>query len=122
MGMFDTIIFDRPIPSPKCEAEIRSDRPMPSRARSTSTTSVTPSVAHAEQIRVVCDEPPEVSKDLDGSNACEAFTMRYYLAVYRSAPLGVVGIERDTRVHFRAAPRSGSATSALGHDQTSILC
>ena len=26
MGMFDTIIFDRPIPCPKCGAEIRSDQ------------------------------------------------------------------------------------------------
>ena len=26
MGMFDTIIFDRPIPCPKCEAAIRSER------------------------------------------------------------------------------------------------
>jgi len=26
MGMFDTIIFDQPIPCPKCGAEIRSDQ------------------------------------------------------------------------------------------------
>jgi hypothetical protein len=26
MGMFDTIIFDRPIPCPKCGAAIRSDQ------------------------------------------------------------------------------------------------
>ena len=26
MGMFDTIIFDRSIPCPKCGAEIRSDQ------------------------------------------------------------------------------------------------
>jgi predicted RNA-binding Zn-ribbon protein involved in translation (DUF1610 family) len=26
MGMFDTIVFDRPIPCPKCGAEIRSNQ------------------------------------------------------------------------------------------------
>jgi len=26
MGLFDTIIFDRPLPCPKCGAEIRSDQ------------------------------------------------------------------------------------------------
>jgi len=84
MGMFDTILFDRPIPCPKCGPRSARIRPRPSSARSTSIGSVTPSVAHAEEIRIVGD-------DLY-CDACKAFTARYYLAVYRGV---LIGIEQE---------------------------
>ena len=83
MGMFDTIIFDRPIPCPKCGAEIRSDQTKAFEC-TLDDYRIGDCIAHAEEIRIVGD-------DLY-CDACKAFTTRYYLAVYRGV---LVGIEQE---------------------------
>jgi len=84
MGMFDTIIFDRPIPCPKCGAEIRSDQTKAFEC-TLDDYRVGDCVAHAEEIRIVRDEL--------FCGKCTAFTgAYYYLAVYRGI---LVGIEQE---------------------------
>lgn len=83
MGMFDTIIFDRPIPCAKCGAEIRSDQTKAFEC-TLDDYRIGDCIAHAEEIRIVGD-------DLY-CDACKAFTTRYYLAVYRGV---LVGIETE---------------------------
>jgi hypothetical protein len=83
MGMFDTIIFDRSIPCPKCGAEIRSDQTKAFEC-TLDDYRIGDCVAHAEEIRIVGDELY--------CEACKAFTTRYYLAVYRGV---LVGIEQE---------------------------
>ena len=83
MGMFDTIIFDRPIPCPKCGAEIRSDQTKAFEC-TLDEYRIGDCIAHAEEIRIVGDELY--------CEACKAFTTRYYLAVYRGI---LVGIEQE---------------------------
>ena len=83
MGMFDTIIFDRPIPCPKCGAEIRSDQTKAFEC-TLDDYRIGDCIAHAEEIRIVGDELY--------CEACKAFTTRYYLAVYRGV---LVGIEQE---------------------------
>lgn len=84
MGMFDTIIFDRPIPCPKCGAEIRSDQTKAFEC-TLDEYRVGDCIAHAEEIRIVGDEL--------FCGQCRGFTgTRYYLAVYRGI---LVGIEQE---------------------------
>jgi hypothetical protein len=83
MGMFDTILFDRPIPCPKCGAEIRSDQTKAFEC-TLDDYRIGDCIAHAEEIRIVGDELY--------CEACKAFTTRYYLAVYRGV---LVGIEQE---------------------------
>ena len=65
MGMFDTIIFDRPIPCPKCGAEIRSDQTKAFEC-TLDEYRIGDCIAHAEEIRIVGDELY--------CEACKAFT------------------------------------------------
>ena len=105
--MFDTIIFDRPIPCAKCGAEIRSDQTKAFECI-LDEYRIGDCIAHAEEVgsrgcRCI------VGDDLY-CDACKAFTTRYYLAVYRGV---LIGIEQDAGAHFRAAPRRscGASTS-----------
>ena len=85
MGMFDTIIFDRPIPCPKCGAEIRSDQTKAFEC-TLDDYRIGDCVAHAEEIRIVRDEL--------FCGKCTEFTgAYYYLAVYRGI---LVGIDNST--------------------------
>ena len=84
MGMFDTIIFDRPIPCPKCGAEIRSDQTKAFECM-LDDYRIGDCIAHAEEIRIVRDEL--------FCGKCTEFTgAYYYLAVYRGV---LVGIEQE---------------------------
>ena len=51
MGMFDTIIFNRPIPCPKCGAEIRSDQTKAFEC-TLDDYRIGDCIAHAEEIRI----------------------------------------------------------------------
>lgn len=55
MGMFDTIIFDRPFPCAKCGAEIRSDQTKAFEC-TLDDYHIGDCIAHAEEIRIVGDE------------------------------------------------------------------
>ncbi len=81
MGMFDTLIFDRPIPCPKCGAEIRSDQTKAFEC-TLDEYRIGDCVAHAEESRIVRDEL--------FCWQCKAFTgTHYYLAVYRGILVGI---------------------------------
>jgi hypothetical protein len=84
MGMFDTIIFDRPIPCAQCGAEIRSDQTKAFEC-TLDDYRIGDCIAHAEEIRIVRDEL--------FCGKCTEFTgAYYYLAVYRGV---LVGIEQE---------------------------
>jgi hypothetical protein len=84
MGMFDTIIFDRPIPCAKCGAEIRSDQTKAFEC-TLDEYRIGDCIAHAEESRIVRDEL--------FCWQCKEFTgTHYYLAVYRGI---LVGIEQE---------------------------
>lgn len=89
MGMFDTIIFDRPIPCAKCGAEIHSDQTKAFECI-LGEYRIGDCIAHAEEVGSLgcrCI----VGDDLY-CGACKAFSTRYYLAVYRGV---LVGIEQE---------------------------
>jgi hypothetical protein len=84
MGMFDTIIFDQPLPCPKCGVEIRSAQTKAFEC-TLDDYRIGDCVAHAEESRIVRDEL--------FCWQCRAFTgTHYYLAVYRGI---LVGIEQE---------------------------
>lgn len=84
MGMFDTIIFEKPISCPTCGAEIRSDQTKAFEC-TLENYRIGDCIAHAEESRIIGDE-------LFCSH-CRAMTgTRYYLAVYRGI---LVGIEQE---------------------------
>jgi hypothetical protein len=83
MGMYDTIIFARPIPCSKCGAEIRSDQ-IKAFDCALHEYRIGDCIAHAEEIRVVSDELY--------CEECKAYTTHYYLAVHRGV---LVGIEQE---------------------------
>ena len=89
MGMFDTIIFDRPIPCPKCGAEIRSDQ---TKAFECTLDDAATAVAVAS---ATASRTPRISAS--SAMTCTArharrSPTRYYLAVYRGV---LVGIEQE---------------------------
>ncbi|NUQ38400.1 MAG: hypothetical protein HUU23_11505 [Caldilineales bacterium] len=83
--MFDTIIFDQPIPCPRCGAAIGSDQTK-AFERTLEEYRIGDCIAHAEEIRIVGD-------DLY-CHACHTYTTRYYLAVYRGILVGIE-LERE---------------------------
>lgn len=84
MGMIDTILFDQPIPCPKCGAEITFDQTKAFEC-TLDEYRIGDCVAHAEEIRVVRDEL--------FCGQCKKVTEKHtYLVVYRGI---LAGIEED---------------------------
>lgn len=111
MGMFDTILFDPPIPCPKCGAEITSDQ---TKAFECTLDEYRNGdcISHAEEIRVVRDEL--------FCGHCKQFTEKYYyLAVYRGI---LAGIEQDLESAERRLRTFGFETLILWyHDMYAKL-
>lgn len=94
MGMFDTIIFDQPIPCPKCGAEIRSDQTKAFEC-TLEDYRIGDCIAHAEETRIVHDELY--------CDQCRQFTgALHYLVVYRGILVGIETEREAAEAHLRS--------------------
>ena len=94
MGMFDTIIFDQPIPCPNCGAAIRSDQTKAFES-TLEDYRIGDCIAHAEEMHIVRDELY--------CDQCRQFTGAfYYLAVYRGILVGIETDREAAEAHLRS--------------------